>query len=50
MSETKRRTALKDSWLLMGPEQVTWPKTLQALWWWWWWRRLFFPSKIRATY
>jgi len=36
----------KTSRLLMGPEQVTRPKTLQAVWswrwrrrrrWWWWW-------------
>jgi hypothetical protein len=40
---TKPRTTLhKTSGLLMAPEQVTWPKRLQAIWWrwwwWWWWR------------
>jgi len=36
--ETKPRTTPREnSWLLMGPEQVTRHKTLQAIWWWWWW-------------
>jgi len=30
-------TSQKTSQLLMGPEQVIRPKTLQARWWWWWW-------------
>jgi len=36
MWETKPRTIpQKSSWLLMGPEQVKRPKTLQAICWWW---------------
>jgi hypothetical protein len=35
MWETNPRTTpQKTSWLLMGPEQVTRPKTLQSIWWW----------------
>ena len=30
-----RMTPRKSSWLFMGPEQVTRPKTLHAIWWWW---------------
>jgi hypothetical protein len=38
MRETKQRTTpQKTARLLMGPEKVTRPKTLQATWWWWWW-------------
>jgi len=33
-----RMTPHKTSRLLMGSQQVTRPKTLQAIWWWqWWW-------------
>ena len=34
----------KNSVLLMGSEQVTWSKTLQARWWWWWWWWWWFVS------
>jgi len=38
MWETKPRTTpQKISRLLVGPEQVTRPETLQAIRWWWWW-------------
>jgi hypothetical protein len=38
MWETKPRTTpQKTSGQLMGPDQVTRPKILQAIWWWWWW-------------
>jgi len=35
--ETKPKKLLKDSRLLMRPEEVTRFETLQATWWWWWW-------------
>jgi len=39
MWETKPKTTpQKISRLLVGPEQVTRPKNLQAIWWWWLWR------------
>jgi len=38
MWETKPRTTpQKTSRLWMGPEQVTRPKPLQAIWWSYWW-------------
>jgi len=32
-----RTTCRRTSYTLMGLDQVTRPKTLQAIWWWWWW-------------